>query len=124
MMNAVLAILNQLKVPDYQVFTESFGAVPVDTSPDAGEEVQLVFKRSNRSVIAKRGESIVRVAEANGIAIDYSCRSGECGSCQCKILEGDVKMPKGTSLSDKDIAKGEILACVARPVSNRVVLNL
>ena len=124
MMNAVLAILHKLEVPDDQVFTESFGAVPVDTSPDAAEEVQLVFKRSNRSVIAKRGESIVRVAEANGIAIDYSCRSGECGSCQCKVLEGDVKMPKGTSLSDKDIAKGEILACVARPVSNRVVLDL
>lgn len=124
MMNAVIGILHSLEVPGDQVFTESFGAVSVDISLDAEEEVQLVFKRSGRSVIAKRGESIVRVAEANGIAIDYSCRSGECGSCQCRVLEGQVKMPEGTSLSAKDIAKGEILACVARPLSNRVVLDL
>lgn len=124
MMNAVLYILRGLQVPDDSVFTESFGAIPVDTSADAGEEVQIVFKRSNRSVMAKRGENIVRVAEANNIAIDYSCRSGECGSCRCKVLEGDARMPKGTSLSDKDIAKGEILACVARAVSNKLVLDL
>lgn len=124
MMKAVLKMLRALGVAEDNLFTESFGSIPADTGSDSGEEVQLVFKRSNRSVIARRGESMVRVAEANGIAIDYSCRSGECGSCRCKVLEGDVTMPPGTSLSRKEIAKGQILACVARAVSNRVVLDL
>ncbi len=124
MMKAVLEMLENLGTPEANIFTESFGALPADEGVGSDETVELVFKRSGRSVTAKRGESMVRVAEANGIAIDYSCRSGECGSCRCKIIEGEVKMPEGTTLTAKEIASGQILACVARAVSDRVVLDL
>ncbi len=124
MMKAVLEMLENLGTPEANIFTESFGALPADEGVGSDETVELVFKRSGRSVTAKRGESMVRVAEANGITIDYSCRSGECGSCRCKIIEGEVKMPEGTTLTAKEIASGQILACVARAVSDRVVLDL
>lgn len=124
MMDAVIGILEQLGTSEENIFTESFGAIPQDNGPGSDEVVEVVFNKSARSVIAKRGESFVRVAEVNGVSIDYSCRSGECGSCRCKVLEGEVKMPDGTMLSPKEIADGQILACVARAVSDRVVLDL
>ena len=124
MMEAVISVLASLGTPKENIFTETFGSLPTDHAHDSEETIELVFNRSARSVIAKRGESFVRVAEANGVEIDYSCRSGECGSCRCKVLEGVVKMPEGTMLSSKEIASGDILACVARAVSNRVVLDL
>ncbi len=124
MMDAVIGILETLGTPQSHIFTETFGSLPTEQGPDSEDTIELVFNRSARNVIAKRGESFVRVAEANGVEIDYSCRSGECGSCRCKVLEGVVRMPEGTILSSKEIASGDILACVARAVSNRVVLDL
>lgn len=124
MMDAVLLMLRDLGVPEDVTFTETFSSLPIDQGPGANEEVAITFQRSGRTVVAKRGESMIRVAEANGIAVDYSCRTGECGSCRCKLLTGEVDMPEGTVLSAKERAAGLILACVSRPVSDSVTLDL
>lgn len=124
MMNAVLPMLRDLGVPDDAVFTESFTALPVDQGPGSDEEVTITFMRSGRTVLARRGENMIRVAEANGVAVDYSCRTGECGSCRCKLLTGQVDMPDGTVLSAKERKAGFILACVARPTSDSIALDL
>ncbi len=124
MMNAVVPMLLQLGVKDDAVFTEAFTVLPSDDGPGAEEEVTITFQRSARTVIARRGEGMIRVAEANGIAVDYSCRTGECGSCRCKLLAGEVDMPDGTALTTKERKAGLILACVARPVSDAIVLDL
>ena len=124
MMNAVLPMLRDLGVADDAVFTETFSSLPVDPGSGADEEITITFQRSRRTVIARRGEGMIRVAEANGIAIDYSCRTGECGSCRCKLLAGEVDMPEGTVLSAEERKSGLILACVARPISDSVTLDL
>jgi glycine betaine catabolism B len=124
MMSAVLPLLQKLGVPDEAVFTEDFTSLPADQGPGSDDEVTITFQRSHRSVIAKRGEGIIRVAEANGVPVDYSCRTGECGSCRCKLISGEVDMPKGTALTEKERNSGLILACVARPVSNAITLDL
>ena len=84
----------------------------------------MTFAKSCKTVIARRGEGVIRVAEANGIAMDYSCRNGECGSCRCKLLAGEVDMPDKTALTAKERKAGFILACVARPVSDAITLDL
>ena len=124
MMNAVLPMLRDLGVAEDSTFTETFVSLPVDQGPGSDEEVTITFQRSGRTVIARRGEGMIRVAEANGIEVDYSCRTGECGSCRCKLLSGEVEMPDGTVLSAKERKAGLILACVARPVSANITLDL
>ncbi len=123
MMSAVLPMLDDLGVRKDAIFTEAFISLP-DQGPGADEDVTMTFARCGKTVMARRGEGIIRVAEANGIAMDYSCRNGECGSCRCKLLAGEVAMPDKTALTAKERKAGFILACVARPVSDAIMLDL
>ena len=124
MMAAVLPMLDDLGVNEEAIFTEAFTSLSFAPGPGADEEVSITFAKSGKTVIAQRGEGVIQVAEANGIAMDYSCRNGECGSCRCKLLAGEVDMPEKTSLTAKERKAGFILACVARPVSNSITLDL
>jgi ferredoxin-NADP reductase len=83
---------------------------PVDIDPAA----TLSFARSGRTVGELRGRTVLEVAEANGVAISYDCRSGVCGQCKTRLIAGDVTMDADDALTASDRTAGQILACQAR----------
>jgi len=68
-----------------------------------------------------RFESILELAEENGIEIEYECRQGFCGTCKVKLLSGEVDMDIEDGLEDEDREEGFILTCVAVPKSDIVL---
>jgi ferredoxin-nitrite reductase len=63
------------------------------------------------------------VAEKAGLALESSCRSGSCGTCKRKLIEGAVSYDGTPSaLTAVEVAAGYILTCSARPVG-RVVID-
>jgi ring-1,2-phenylacetyl-CoA epoxidase subunit PaaE len=50
--------------------------------------------------------------------IPYSCLSGHCSTCMCKLLNGEVKMLNSLALTDKEIEKGYILTCQSYAISD------
>lgn len=125
MMAAVVPMLLGLGVPEDAIHTEAFlTELPDDDGPGADEVVTVTFARSGRTVDARRGDNLIRLAETNGIDVDYSCRNGECGSCRCRLIEGEVDMPEKAALSAKERADRLVLACVARPISDAITLDL
>ncbi|MDF5729521.1 MAG: 2Fe-2S iron-sulfur cluster-binding protein [Rhizonema sp. PD38] len=117
-------------VPDSRVFFESFGKSsqssetipPAVTVGDGIEEAEIVFARSNKTLTWKMDDgSILDFAEANGINPPYSCRSGICGTCMCKILEGEVVYQDSPSAT---IDEGSVLICISEPGTSKVVLNI
>ena len=68
-------------------------------------------------------ESILDAGLADRLDLRYSCKSGVCGTCRCKKLEGEVDMDAHYALEDYEIARGFILACQSYPVSDRVVVD-
>ncbi|WP_313258314.1 2Fe-2S iron-sulfur cluster binding domain-containing protein [Sphingobacterium sp.] len=58
-----------------------------------------------------------------GIDAPYSCGSGRCGSCTCKLEKGEVRLMRNSVLSETHIQQGLILACVAMPISTRIKIN-
>ena len=60
---------------------------------------------------------MLELAEANGVEIEYACRSGVCGTCKSKLNKGKVEMSEN-ELSDEEKADGYIYPCVAHPVSD------
>jgi len=51
-----------------------------------------------------------------GVPFPHGCGTGECGSCKCQVLEGQVSMDKHSplALSQDERAEGKVLACRAR----------
>jgi CDP-4-dehydro-6-deoxyglucose reductase len=72
----------------------------------------------------KDAMSILDAAQAAGLALDHSCRTGRCGTCKAEVLEGTTfPIRSEESLSAGDAAAGWILTC-ARTATSDVKLDV
>jgi ferredoxin-NAD(P)+ reductase (naphthalene dioxygenase ferredoxin-specific) len=62
---------------------------------------------------AEDGETILAAAQRAGLPFSYSCQAGNCGSCKCELVEGDIFELEHSqyALSPAEHAQGLILAC-------------
>lgn len=128
MMRAVSKMLATLNVPAEHVHTESFGPVSIDQEeerdwPTEVGSVALTFACSNKTVRLADGETLLAAAERCGVAIESSCREGHCGSCRVRILSGTVRLGAQSVLSDEDLDRGEVLACICRSAQSPVAVD-
>lgn len=114
-----LAGLEFLTDPDARALPERH---PIHNHNDADSDApEVVFARSGVSLPwSDAAGSLLELAESAGLNPDFSCRSGICNTCRCKITEGSVDYilepldPPGA---------GQVLICCSRP-NGRVVLDL
>ena len=145
MMNAVRRMLNELGVPDAQIHSEAFGpaSLPASDAPEAvgAEAVEspapppapaaapgevtstITFSVSGISAALRGDQTILEAAEGAGVEIPFVCRSGECGVCVTRLLEGQVSMAVETGLAPEDKAQGYVLACQARTTGGALVVE-
>jgi len=92
---------------------------PAAPSPTPVEKAvfQVHFARSDKTVSTAGDTSLLELAEANGVEIDYGCRSGMCGACRTKLNKGTVDMSEN-ELPDDERAEGYIYPCVSLPTSD------
>lgn len=147
-MDLVRGTLERMGHPTHRYHQESFGGAPpaaakpaapaaaakpaapapapVAAKPVAApvvDTVELVFSVSDKTITTHSDEFILDVAEANGIALNNSCRAGSCGTCKVKKVAGEVEMDGQQALSESDLEDGYVLACVGRACGKRVVLE-
>lgn len=67
-----------------------------------------------------RSATLVDVLLSKGLTVPFSCREAECGSCACTLRAGEVDLGNTSVLDEEDIADGYILACQARPISEKL----
>ena len=63
-------------------------------------------------------ETILDLAERQGLSLDYSCRSGICHTCMCTLVEGEIEYLE-EPLDAPD--PGCVLICCARPKTSVVI---
>lgn len=115
---------------------EKFGAqlkdgVVLDTpdSPSQEESLKIpakpaaiCFAHSAKEIACTQADTILEIAEREGVALDSSCQAGICGTCKHKLLDGQVEyINEPQALSPDEIAAGYILTCSARPIGRIVV---
>ena len=68
-------------------------------------------------------DRVLDTALEAGLDLPYSCKSGVCCTCRARVLEGKVEMEKNFTLEAWEIAKGFVLTCQSRPLTERVVVS-
>jgi CDP-4-dehydro-6-deoxyglucose reductase, E3 len=64
-------------------------------------------------------DTILKAAEQSGVVLSYSCRTGRCSTCKCKVISGDtVPLVDEIGLSQEEKDEGWILTCVRSASSN------
>ena len=122
--------LAKMEIPKRRVRFEVFGT-PRDITVFAGYPAEAKGKTFEMKVMrgihedvvpARSDESIVTALERAGILIETACRSGECGLCRTKVLEGEVFVcPEGDGRRAADKQFGYVHACSAYPVSDLTI---
>ena len=96
---------------------ENFQTACVAVAEDA-ERFSLHVPDFGRTAEIAVGELLLDVLEREGLPIIGACRAGVCGSCKCKVIEGEVESSSTVPLTPDEIAAGYVLACSASPKGN------
>lgn len=94
-------------------------ARPAQAEPDMPFQVELAGTGMRFQV--PPGKTVVDVLEAHGIPVDVSCRSGYCGTCMTRYLEGEPV--HRDSVLDEEDRREFVMICCCR-AKNTLVLDL
>lgn len=132
MMQVIIPALEEWGVPEEAVHYEAFGPATIkrkshpepareaEEAAAAGEGIEVVFQRSGKTQQWKPDiGSLLELAEASGVQIDFGCRAGNCGTCVTAVKEGDVAYLNEPGVPPDE---GSCLTCIAVP-KQRVVLD-
>lgn len=119
-MDGVRDALREMDFDLSHLHSESFGSGRVARGIEkslpmlklSGPRHQVRFTQSGLTVETDEHISVLELAEAHGIEIDYSCRSGSCGECEVKC-SGEVALNKPCEIDPKQRAGGFIYACAS-----------
>lgn len=74
-----------------------------------------IITTSGREFLQNKGQTLLEAAINSGIFFPYSCKTGRCSTCKCKVLngQGTTKLD-ALGLTAEDIKQGFTLSCVMR----------
>ncbi|MEC5384326.1 PDR/VanB family oxidoreductase [Uliginosibacterium sp. H3] len=110
--------------PSEAVFRESFGAPAVSEEQHETEKsFEVVFQRSGKSCIVAPGQTIVAAAAHIGISFSTSCEQGFCGTCITDVVEGECDHRDGYLTKKEQAAGKQMMPCISRCKSKKLVLD-
>jgi ferredoxin-NAD(P)+ reductase (naphthalene dioxygenase ferredoxin-specific) len=88
--------------------------------------MQITLEGHERPVPVEAGDTILASLLRAGVAFPFSCQAGNCGTCKCELVSGDVLELEHSehALSAEERAKGIILACRTQVWDDTVVRRI
>jgi ferredoxin-NADP reductase len=125
---SVTRLLKSMGVNLANLHTESFGSGRSAQGSGGGRKKlelkgpvhRVTFSKSGITVDCDEHSTLLELAEANGIEIEYSCRSGSCGACEVRC-KGDVSVSEECEIDAKTRAAGFVYACCCRASGDLVL---
>ena len=84
---------------------------------------KVTFEPVGVEMNVEEGETVLDAAFRQGIAVPHGCKEGQCSSCKCKLIEGDIDLLKYSTfaLPDHERDDNHILLCRTQAFSDLTV---
>ena len=88
------------------------------------EPFKICLPQYDKTFVCAADDSLLSAALKQGLVLANSCRNGTCRTCLCRLQSGQIEyLIEWPGLSFDEKADGYILPCVAKPVSDLVLLD-
>ncbi len=111
---------DNIRKENFVSYVPDLTELPSDTDP---HQVSIKLKDRVVTLQVQFPVSILHQAQKEGIALPYSCESGQCGSCAARCTQGRVWIAYNEVLTDRELNQGLILTCQGFPVGGDVHLE-
>ncbi len=87
------------------------------------DEHSVRVEPMGRTLQVQSAQPVLEAALRAGLNLPHSCKSGHCGSCRARLVNGAIHYPNGRplGLSAAEEASGFVLLCQARADTDLVV---
>lgn len=107
--------------PENAVRMERFKVPEADT--EDGESFELVLVATGITLTVDAQETVLEAIERVGVDVPWSCREGICGTCEARVLEGEIDHRDYVLSPQERDAQDRMLICVSRCAGKRLVLD-
>lgn len=124
---AMLAAVGDIssRYPQIELHVEKFAAAPQPPAERFGDgafEVELA--RSGRTVSVPPDKSVLEAVLEVAPETPFSCTGGFCGTCETKVLAGEVDHRDDLLTETERAANTSMMICVSRSLSGKITLDL
>ena len=85
---------------------------------------EVTLARSGKTVSVPPGLSILACIREAGLDVASSCEEGICGTCETRVLEGEVDHRDSILTAEERAANDTMMICCSRALCDRLVLDL
>jgi ferredoxin len=118
LVGAVVDAAGRLKVDLQRVRVERFSA---DLPADA-RSFDLELTRSGKRLTVAADQTVLDAVLDAGVDVPFSCRTGLCGTCKVKVVDGRVD--HRDSVLQAQEREGSMCACVSRAAGESLAIEL
>ena len=88
--------------------------------------MQITLVGHDHPVPVDAGDTVLTSLLRAGLAFPFSCQAGNCGTCKCELVSGDIHELEYSehALSPAERARGIVLACRTEPRSDAVIRRI
>lgn len=73
--------------------------------------MDILVQPLNRVIRVDPGANLLKALQDAQVPMSYSCMAGRCGTCRCRVLDGEVMEGAGEQQRPLDGGPGTVLAC-------------
>lgn len=73
--------------------------------------MEVLVQPLNRTIQVRPGDNLLKALQDAQVPVSYSCMAGRCGTCRCRVLDGEVLEGRGEQQRPLDGGDGFVLAC-------------
>ena len=121
MIDAVKSVASDLGWPTERVHYELFSAA-ANTTENTAFDVEI--HSTGQIVHVPADKSIIDALEEAGLDPLYDCKRGDCGICQCDVIDG-IPDHRDVILTDSEKAANDVMQiCVSRAKTPKLVIDI